>query len=114
MRIISGKLKGRKFLIPKNTYIRPTTDLAKESLFNILNNKICYDNIKVLDLFCGSGNISYEFASRGVRNVNCVDINKKCINFILYMINKLDIKNIISPIRNDVFTFLKKKKTLMI
>lgn len=112
MRIISGKLKGRKFFLPKNTYIRPTTDRAKESLFNILNNKFSYDKINVLDLFCGSGNISYEFASRGSRNINCVDINKKCINFIFYIIKKFEINNQIFPIRNNIFDFLKKKKFL--
>lgn len=111
MRIISGKLKGKKFFIPKNTYIRPTTDFAKESLFNILNNKICYYNISVLDLFCGSGSISYEFASRGSQNINCVDINKKCINFIFYMIKKFKINNQIFPIRNNIFNFLKKKNS---
>lgn len=109
MRIISGKLKGRKFFMPKNIYIRPTTDLAKESLFNILNNKICYQKTNVLDLFCGSGNISYEFASRGSSNIHCVDINKKCIDFILSIIKKFNIKNQIFPIRNNIFNFLKKK-----
>lgn len=110
MRIISGKLKGRRFLIPNNIFIRPTTDFAKESLFNILNYKIIYNKIKVLDLFCGSGNISYEFASRGVQYINCVDNNIKCIKFIYQMINKFAIYNQIFPIKKDIFKFLKQNQ----
>ena len=65
MRIISGKYRGKKFLLPKTLNLHPTTDFAKEGLFNILNNNFDISKIKVLDLFAGSGNISYEFASRG-------------------------------------------------
>ena len=61
MRIISGKQKGRRISAPKNLPVRPTTDLAKESLFNILNNHYYFDAISVIDLFSGSGNISFEF-----------------------------------------------------
>ncbi|MGB2274006.1 MAG: RsmD family RNA methyltransferase, partial [Flavicella sp.] len=65
MRIISGKHKGRRLSAPKNLPVRPTTDMAKESLFNILNNNYYIEDLQVLDLFSGTGNISYEFASRG-------------------------------------------------
>ena len=65
MRIISGKYKSKRISAPKNLPVRPTTDMAKESLFNILNNFYYFENISVLDLFAGTGNISYEFASRG-------------------------------------------------
>ena len=67
MRIISGKLKSRRLSAPKNLPVRPTTDMAKESLFNILNNTYYFDAISVIDLFSGTGNISYEFASRGTK-----------------------------------------------
>ena len=79
MRIISGDYKGRRITAPKKLPVRPTTDMAKESLFNILNNLFLFGSISVLDLFSGTGNISYEFASRGVKNIVCVDKNYHCI-----------------------------------
>lgn len=65
MRIISGKFKSKRFQAPKNLPVRPTTDMAKEALFNILNNLYYFNEVSVLDLFSGTGNISYEFISRG-------------------------------------------------
>src|SRR5690606_8843585 len=82
MRIISGLYKSRKITAPKNLPVRPTTDMAKESLFNILNNLYYFDEITVLDLFAGTGNISYEFASRGTEQITCVDQHFACIKFI--------------------------------
>ena len=82
MRIISGLYKSRKILAPKNLPVRPTTDMAKESLFNILNNTFYFDDVSVLDLFAGTGNISYEFASRGTEQITCVDQDFGCIKFI--------------------------------
>ncbi|MGF7080794.1 RsmD family RNA methyltransferase [Mucilaginibacter sp. UYCu711] len=82
MRIIGGSLKGLRLNPPKNLPVRPTTDLAKEALFNILQNQIEFDDIKVLDLFCGTGNITYEFASRGAQKVIGVDRSIHCINYI--------------------------------
>jgi len=70
MRIISGKYKGRRITAPKNLPVRPTTDLAKESLFNILNNHYYFDSISVVDLFSGTGNIAFEFASRGTSKIH--------------------------------------------
>jgi len=67
MRIISGTYRGRKLHPPANLHLRPTTDFAKEALFNVLNNKVDYEQLRVLDLFAGTGSISYEFVSRGVR-----------------------------------------------
>lgn len=82
MRIISGKHKGKRLMAPAKLPVRPTTDFAKEALFNILNNDYYFDEISVLDLFSGTGNISYEFASRGCKNVVSVDNHIGCVHFI--------------------------------
>ena len=82
MRIISGVHKGKKIQAPKNLPIRPTTDRAKESLFNILENKYIFENKKILDLFSGSGNISFEFSSRANVEITAVDNNINCIEFL--------------------------------
>lgn len=82
MRIISGKHKGRKIKAPFIQEIRPTTDFAKTALFNILNNLVDFENIKVLDLFSGFGNIALEFASRGAVFVDAVDTHPVAIKFI--------------------------------
>jgi len=107
MRIISGDYKGQKIIFPKNLPVRPTTDMAKESIFNILNNRYSFNEISILDLFSGSGNISYEFYSRGVKDVIAVDNNLKCINFIIKESRRL--KMDISIIKADVFKFFKNK-----
>ena len=82
MRIISGSHKGRKIHPPNNLPVRPTTDMAKESLFNILSNRYFFENKSVLDLFSGTGNISFEFCSRGIKDVTSVDNNIKCVSYI--------------------------------
>jgi 16S rRNA (guanine966-N2)-methyltransferase len=82
MRIIGGTLKGLRLNPPNNLPVRPTTDMAKEALFNILLNKIEFEGIKVLDLFSGTGNISMEFASRGASEVVSVDRSIQCINYL--------------------------------
>jgi len=82
MRIIGGILRGLRLNPPKNLPVRPTTDLAKEALFNILLNKIEFEGIKVLDLFSGTGNISLEFASRGAAEVVSIDRSIQCINYL--------------------------------
>jgi len=109
MRIISGKHKGRRIVAPKKLPIRPTTDLAKESLFNILNNYYDFDQIKVLDLFAGSGNISYEFASRGTKDITSVDSDLGCIKFIQQTSDALDLN--IKSVKANVFLFLEKLRT---
>ncbi|TYP98717.1 16S rRNA (guanine(966)-N(2))-methyltransferase RsmD [Tenacibaculum adriaticum] len=106
MRIISGKHKSRKITAPKNLPVRPTTDLAKESLFNILNNSFYFDAISVLDLFAGTGNISYEFASRGTETIHAVDANFGCIKFINQTAKDLDLN--INTFKSDVYKFLEK------
>lgn len=106
MRIISGKLKGRRLKAPKNLPVRPTTDMAKESLFNIINNLYYFDGISVLDLFSGTGNISYEFASRGTKQIYAVDANYNCIKYINSTAKDLDIA--IATYKSDVYKFLEK------
>jgi 16S rRNA (guanine(966)-N(2))-methyltransferase RsmD len=82
MRIISGRFKSRRITAPKKLPVRPTTDRAKESLFNIINNEYYFEGLSVLDLFAGIGSISFEFASRGVENITAVDNNRGCIEFM--------------------------------
>jgi len=106
LRIISGYYKGRKIALPSHIHIRPTTDFAKESLFNIINNKIDFNDIVVLDLFAGTGSISYEFISRGVKELICVENNFKCIDFIKTNISLLNIDNM-KLVRMSVHEFLK-------
>ncbi|MDY0090649.1 MAG: 16S rRNA (guanine(966)-N(2))-methyltransferase RsmD [Flavobacteriaceae bacterium] len=108
MRIISGTHKGRRIQTPKNLPVRPTTDLSKESLFNILNNHFNLNELKVLDLFAGTGNISFEFASRGAAPIISVDENYNCISFIKKTADNL--KMDITVIKSDVFKFLEKNK----
>jgi len=104
MRIISGKNRGRHIVAPENLPVRPTTDLGKESLFNILNNYFYLDNIRVLDLFSGTGNLTYEFASRGAISVIAVDADQRCTNFIKKTIEKLQYDNV-AVIRQDAFAY---------
>ena len=106
MRIISGKYKSKRISAPKNLPVRPTTDMAKESLFNILNNLYYFDSITVLDLFAGTGNISYEFASRGTETIYAVDAHFGCIKFINQIAKELDLE--ITTFKSDVFKFLEK------
>jgi 16S rRNA (guanine966-N2)-methyltransferase len=90
VRIISGKFKGRRIFPPKNLPVRPTTDMSKEALFNVLNNHFSFDGLKVLDLFSGTGNISYEFASRGCENITSVDGDFGCVKFIKQVTEEYD------------------------
>jgi 16S rRNA (guanine(966)-N(2))-methyltransferase RsmD len=108
VRIISGKFKGRRITAPKNLPVRPTTDMSKEALFNVLNNHFNFSDLKVLDLFAGTGNISYEFGSRGCENITCIDGDMGCVNFIKKTAKEFDLN--ITAIKNDVFKFLEKHK----
>lgn len=105
MRIISGKNKGRQIVAPKNLPVRPTTDFAKESLFNILNNLVSLSEADVLDIFAGTGNISYEFASRDCKSITAVDINRNCSKFIQQTAGKLNFENL-SVIQSDYRSFI--------
>ena len=106
MRIISGFHKGRKIIAPKKLPVRPTTDMAKEALFNILNNRYYFDELKVLDLFAGTGNISYEFASRGTEDITSVDDHHGCVKFIDSTADQLELP--IATIKSDVFSYLER------
>ncbi|NNT73035.1 16S rRNA (guanine(966)-N(2))-methyltransferase RsmD [Flavobacterium sp. IMCC34852] len=108
MRIISGKYKGRRIAPPKNLPVRPTTDMSKEALFNVLNNHFNFSELKILELFAGTGSISYEFASRGCSPILCVDGDMGCVTFIKKTAKEFDFD--ITAIKSDVFKFLEKHK----
>ena len=107
MRIISGSHKGRRILAPKKLPVRPTTDRSKEGLFNILQHRLNFNSLHVLDLFSGTGNISYEFASRGVANITAIDQNRHCVNFIKK--TAIDLGLSINSSQCDSISFLEKK-----
>ncbi len=92
-------------MAPKQLPVRPTTDFAKTALFNILANRIDFEEVSLLDLFCGTGNISYEFASRGCSNIVAVDENVACVKFVSETFKKLDVTGA-RVLRADVFRFL--------
>lgn len=106
MRIISGTYKGRAINPPTNLRARPTTDFAKENLFNVLSNLVDFEACDVLDLFAGTGSISYEFASRGARSVTAVEINPVHHNFIRKTARELGIENLYA-VKANVFLYLK-------
>ena len=106
MRIISGKYRGRSISPPRNLRARPTTDFAKENLFNVLNNLIDFEQTDVLDLFAGTGSISYEFASRGARSVTSVEINAVHYDFIRRTVRELGCDNIF-VVKANAFLYLK-------
>ena len=108
MRIISGQFKGRRISPPKKLPVRPTTDMSKEALFNILNNHFNFTELRILDLFAGTGNISYEFASRGSEPIIAVDADYGCVSFIKKTATEFEFN--LTAIKSDVFTFLEKNK----
>ncbi len=107
MRIVGGKYKGRLFNPGKKFRSRPTTDLAKEGLFNILENRYNLETKKVLDLFSGTGSMGYEFASRGAKELVMVEKNYNHFKFIQDTVKMLGIGNS-RTIKGDAFVFLKK------
>ncbi|MBQ1221730.1 MAG: RsmD family RNA methyltransferase [Alistipes sp.] len=106
MRIISGQLKGRTITPPRNLRARPTTDFAKENLFNVLQNLVDIEECDVLDLFSGTGSISYEFCSRGAKSVTSVEINAVHHNFIRKTAQELGLKNLYA-VKANAFLYLK-------
>ncbi len=111
MRIIGGKYRGRTIKPPTNFRSRPTTDFAKEALFNILSNSFNFENIDVLDLFCGTGSISYEFCSRDVNSLVAVEANFQSSTFVKKQFDEMGFKQA-KIVKSDVFRYLKtcKKK----
>ncbi len=106
MRIISGSMGGRRISPPANMpHTRPTTDIAKEGLFNILQNNLEFEDLKTLDLFGGTGSISYELASRGVKDLTIVEKDPKMFDFIKTNAASLKIESI-KVVRSDVFKFI--------
>ncbi len=105
MRITGGNLRGRNIQAPDNLPVRPTTDFAKSALFNILNNYFDFEQLNVLDLFSGTGSIAYEFVSRSVLSVTCVDEDINCIKFIKKTAENLKM-NQLKCIHSEVFRFI--------
>ncbi|WP_257667834.1 16S rRNA (guanine(966)-N(2))-methyltransferase RsmD [Parapedobacter tibetensis] len=105
MRIIGGSRAGLRLHPPPNLPVRPTTDMAKEALFNILQNRIDFEGIHALDLFAGTGNIAFELASRGAAHVTAVDIHFKCMQYINTTAKKMDLAGI-KAVKADALKFI--------
>jgi len=105
MRIIAGKYQRKIIRPPVNLPVRPTTDLAKESLFNILRNHFNFEELRVLDLFAGTGSISYEFLSRGARQIMAIENNFRCAEFIRKTATSLQAPQLM-VVKTDAFRFL--------
>lgn len=109
MRIVGGRFKGRRFDPPADKWpTRPTTDFSKEALFNILNNQLDFEDSKVLDLFGGTGNHSYEFISRGCTDVTYVDQFAGCVSFVRKTAKILGIESSLKIMQMDVFRFIEQ------
>jgi len=109
MRIITGKYKGRHFEIPRTFKARPTTDFAKENLFNVLNHYIDFEDATALDLFSGTGSITLELLSRGCSHVISIEADRDHHRFIQDCLKKIDTQACV-PLRGDVFRFVKSCK----
>lgn len=105
MRIVGGIHRGRQFSPGKTFKARPTTDMAKESLFNILTNQVNFEELKVLDLFAGTGSISFEFLSRGCTDITTIELNFQHHQFIKSIIHKLDAANEVRAIKGNAFSY---------
>ena len=112
MRIVHGEFSGRRINLPKTLRARPTTDQAREALFNILMNRFDFPEIRVLDLFSGTGSITYEFASLGCQNITSVEIDRFHAATIQKNCLILNISDIINVIRSDAFRFIEQSSAL--
>ncbi len=108
MRIIGGDFRGRRFTPPAKTPARPTTDIAKEGLFNTLINMIDMEGIKTCDLFGGTGSISYELASRGAGELTLIEQDRGNILFINKTVKELGVADRFNIIKGEVFRFMKQ------
>lgn len=107
MRIIGGRLKGKCIYPPKGYKARPTTDYAKEGLFNVLDSEYCFEDLVVLDLFGGTGSISAEFLSRGAAHVDCIEMNADNASFIRRSAASLGLDtDVLNVVHCNVFDFL--------
>ena len=106
MRIVGGALKGRTIMPPAGYQARPTTDFAKEGLFNTLTNEVDFSEVSVLDLFSGTGSISYEFASRGCYDIVAVEMNPANVAFIKKTVASLKLEGSVQVVHHNVFDFL--------
>jgi 16S rRNA (guanine966-N2)-methyltransferase len=109
VRIIGGKLKARRFAVPKNFPSRPTTDFAKEGLFNLLSNLLYLEGLRILDLCAGTGNISFEFLSRDAEQVTAVDQHYNCIRFIGKNAELLGVKNQMHIVKSEILSYLRQR-----
>lgn len=105
MRIISGKYRSKRIIAPKNLPVRPTTDMAKEGIFNVINNEYYFDQLVVLDLFAGTGNVTLEFASRDAKSITSIDIHHGCTKFIHQTCKELGFEQV-TVIKSDVKKFI--------
>ena len=114
MRIITGKYKGRHFDIPRTFKARPTTDFAKENIFNVLTQYVDFDGVEALDLFSGTGSITLELLSRGCSSVVSIEMDRDHHRFICDCLKKLDLprpsEGGVLPLRADAFRFIKSCK----
>jgi len=111
MRIVGGEFKGRRVSVPSNFPSRPTTDYAKEGLFNVLENQIELENLNVLDLCSGTGNIALEFISRGASFITCVDTHTNCLKFVQKNAATMGAEKRIRTMKLDILTFIQRNKT---
>lgn len=106
MRIVGGNFRSRRFNPPANIKARPTTDFARENLFNVLENRMDFEEIRALDLFAGTGAISFELLSRGCPSVVCVEAHSIQYNFIKKVMHELCVTDSLTPVKGDVFRFI--------
>lgn len=109
MRIIGGEYRRRRFDVPKNITARPTTDFARENLFNVLQNYLDFDDVSALDLFAGTGAISFELVSRGCQRVVAVEAHQTQYSFINKVMGELKTDHLL-PVRGDVFRYIGQTK----
>lgn len=112
MRIISGKYKRRRFNVPVSFNARPTTDFAKENLFNVLNNIIDFENMPALDLFSGTGSIALELLSRGCIKVVAVEKRREHSSFIKKVAKELSEEDKLKVVNGDVFKYLESSTNM--